>query len=57
MLIDAQVMAGIVVDRRGAVMGLLTVEAIGEQLRFLGRQTAPADQPLVPEAAPTASEP
>ncbi len=57
MLIDAQVMAGIVVDRRGAVMGLLTVEAIGEQLRFLGRQTATADQPLAPEAAPTAAEP
>lgn len=33
MLLDADVQAGIVVDRRGAVLGLLTVDVIAERMR------------------------
>jgi osmoprotectant transport system ATP-binding protein len=33
MLLDADVQAGIVVDRRGAVLGLVTVDVIAEQMR------------------------
>ena len=33
MLLDADVQAGIVVDRQGAVLGLVTAEMIAEKLR------------------------
>jgi hypothetical protein len=33
MLLDADVQAGIVVDRRGAVLGLVTADMIAERMR------------------------
>jgi osmoprotectant transport system ATP-binding protein len=40
MLLDADVQAGIVVDRGGSVLGLVTVEMIAEQLRERSRDEA-----------------
>ena len=40
MLLDADVQAGIVVDRAGAVLGLVTVEMIAERLRDRSREGA-----------------
>jgi CBS domain-containing protein len=46
MLLDADVQAGIVVDRRGAVLGLLTADMIAERMR----ETA-GDSRFVPDVA------
>jgi CBS domain containing-hemolysin-like protein len=42
MLLDASVQAGIVVDRTGATLGLLTVDDIAERLRA---PVEPAEDP------------
>ena len=42
-LIDAEVMAGIVVDRRGRVLGLVTIDAISEQLRAMAAASTPVE--------------
>jgi osmoprotectant transport system ATP-binding protein len=45
MLLDADVQAGIVVDRSGALIGLVTVDMIAERMR-----EGTADRPSVPPA-------
>ncbi len=47
MMLDADVQTGIVVDRNGAVQGLLTVEAIAEKMRA-GEHVAAFDHALEP---------
>jgi osmoprotectant transport system ATP-binding protein len=47
MMLDADVQTGIVVDRTGAVQGLLTVEAIAEKMRA-GEHVAAFDHALEP---------
>ena len=48
MMLDADVQTGIVVDRNGAVQGLLTVDAIAEKMRA-GEHVAAFDHALEPE--------
>jgi osmoprotectant transport system ATP-binding protein len=43
MLLDADVRAGIVVDRTGAVRGIITAEGIADWMRESGGSNAPAD--------------
>ena len=45
MLLDADVQTGIVVDRTGAVAGLVTVDAIAEQMREASTRPAFDDAP------------
>jgi len=47
MMLDADVQTGIVVDRDGAVQGLLTVDAIAEKMRA-GDHAPAFAQPLEP---------
>jgi CBS domain containing-hemolysin-like protein len=47
MMLDADVQTGIVVDRNGAVQGLLTVDAIAEKMRA-GEHVAAFDHALEP---------
>jgi osmoprotectant transport system ATP-binding protein len=52
MLLDADVQAGIVVDRKGAVIGLLTVDMIAERMRATsGDGRSAATIPVAEEAA------
>ena len=55
MLLDADVQAGIVVDRTGAVLGLVTADMIAERMRAtVGDSRFPAvDLEAVPKAEPT----
>jgi osmoprotectant transport system ATP-binding protein len=60
MMLDADVQTGIVVDRNGAVQGLLTVDAIAEKMRA-GEHVAAFDHALEPseeeiEPGPIAAE-
>ncbi|HTG42036.1 MAG TPA: CBS domain-containing protein, partial [Methylomirabilota bacterium] len=60
MMLDADVQTGIVVDRTGAVQGLLTVDAIAEKMRA-GEHVAAFDHALEPaeeeiEPGPIAAE-
>ena len=48
MMLDADVQTGIVVDRDGAVQGLLTVEAVAEKMRA-GEHAPAFAQVLEPE--------
>ncbi|HYK95390.1 MAG TPA: ABC transporter ATP-binding protein [Candidatus Dormibacteraeota bacterium] len=43
MLLDADVQAGLVVDRKGALLGLVTAETIAEFMRDTGAAQRPAD--------------
>jgi CBS domain containing-hemolysin-like protein len=52
MMLDADVQTGIVVDRSGAVQGLLTVNAVAEKMR--AGEHAPAFDQLSEDAAETA---
>jgi osmoprotectant transport system ATP-binding protein len=55
MLLDADVQVGIVVDRAGAVSGLVTVDAIAERMRDRGAgDLAPADRGAAGRPAPDA---
>jgi osmoprotectant transport system ATP-binding protein len=58
LLLDADVQAGIVIDRHGAVVGLLTVDMIAERMRQTagdGRYT-PSAELLAEEAAATTAQ-
>jgi CBS domain-containing protein len=54
MLLDADVQAGIVVDRTGAVRGLVTVDMIAERLRE--RAPEPTTDPVPEPTSEPASE-
>jgi Mg2+/Co2+ transporter CorB len=57
LLLDADVQAGIIVDRHGAVTGLLTVDRIAERMRETagnGRYAPTAELLAQETAAPTA---
>jgi osmoprotectant transport system ATP-binding protein len=55
LLLDSDVQAGIVVDRRGAVLGIVTADMIAERMRsgdhVVGAEPFPAEEPA--DAAPT----
>jgi osmoprotectant transport system ATP-binding protein len=70
MLLDADVQAGIVVDRTGAVLGLVTADMIAERMRETAgdarfaavdletlSQAEPTGEPAEPEAIPEPAEP
>jgi Mg2+/Co2+ transporter CorB len=50
MMLDADVQTGIVVDRTGAALGLLTIEAVAERMRE-GEHAPAFDQAALAEAA------
>jgi hypothetical protein len=54
MMLDADVQTGIVVDRTGAVQGLLSIDTIADKMRE-GEHAATFDQ--VPPAEPEVGEP
>jgi CBS domain containing-hemolysin-like protein len=54
MMLDADVQTGIVVDRNGAVQGLLTIDAVADKMRE-GEHSAEFDQ--VPPPDPEIGEP
>ena len=64
MLLDADVQAGIVVDRRGAVLGLVTADMIADRMRetagggrFVTHATEVEPGVIAPEAVTTSTPP
>jgi CBS domain-containing protein len=60
MMLDADVQTGIVVDRNGAVQGLLTVEAVAQKMRKAStrrRSTRPTRRSGRPDVAPSRARP
>ena len=56
MLLDADVQAGIVVDRSGAVEGLVTADMIAERMRMAPREASAAGNGVQGAALPAQGE-